>query len=82
MNKYQVTINLVVEVDADTEDEAWYEAKHSIDYSHGDVVEEDVLECALLELRCAECQEDIDPDKYDHYDGVLCQKCEEELEEE
>ena len=82
MNKYQVTINLVVEVEADTEDEAWYEAKYSIDYGHGDVVEEDIVDCSLLELRCAECQEDMDPDKYDDYDSAMCQKCEKEMEEQ
>lgn len=82
MNKYQVTINLVVEVEADTEDEAWYEAKHSIDYGHGDVVEEDIVECVVLEFRCAECHEDMDPYNDDCYDGAMCQKCEEEMEEQ
>ena len=71
MNKYQVTINLVVEVEADTEDEAWSEAKNSIDYGHGDVVEEDVIECVVLEFHCAECHEEMDPYNDDCYDGAM-----------
>lgn len=82
MNKYQVTINLVVEVDAETEGEAWSEAKESIDYSHGEVIEESVTECVVLEFHCAECHQELDPYEDDCHDGALCQKCEEEMEEE
>jgi hypothetical protein len=82
MSTYQITINLVVEVEADSEGDACYEAKHSIDYGYGEVVEEDILEVALLELRCCECSDSLDPDKYNDHDGVVCQKCEEELSEE
>lgn len=82
MNRYQVTINLVVEVEAETEDEAWSEAKESIDYSHGEVIEECVTECVVLEFHCAKCCQELDPYKDNCHDGALCQKCEEETEEE
>lgn len=80
MNKYQVTINLVVEVEADTEDEACQNAGDCIDYERGDVVEEDIMSCELLELRCCECDEELDPDEYGCYDEVLCHDCESKLE--
>lgn len=81
MSKYQVTIYLVVEVEADTQDEACSEAKHSIDYNHGDVIEEDIHNCELLELRCTECCEEMDMGMYDEHDRY-CQECEEAMSEE
>lgn len=78
MNKYQVTINLVVEVEADTEEQARYDALLSVDHYQNEVVEEDVVDWELLEFRCAECDTELDEDDYTHTEGVLCPECEEQ----
>lgn len=83
MNKYQVTINLVVEVEADTEEQAQYDALLSVDHYQNEVVEEDVLDCELLEFRCAECNTELDVEDYTFHDhmpfgGVVCPECDEQ----
>lgn len=52
MGKYQVTINLVVEVEADDEEQACYNAKQAIDYyvdEACEVVEDGVLDVVTID---------------------------------
>jgi len=41
-----------------------------------------VTDLELTELSCTGCYNSLDPEKYDDTEDLLCQKCEEEEEEE
>ena len=41
-----------------------------------------ITDLELTELYCSGCYDSLDPEKYNDTEDVLCQKCEEEQEEE
>jgi hypothetical protein len=89
MARYVARVEIEVEFEAYGEADATMTANGLVDGIYAQLNGDEVMvtdftitDLELTELYCSGCYDSLDPEKYDDTEDVLCQKCEEEQEEE